>query len=183
MQDLEMEDLSFYYANYSLIYNDVITLYKGSFRPYVRDLAMLMCLRHPWSFWSRYCNFKAPHCYNCSILLVMWMFTLWLASGPCGATYYISHNCWMPFFRFHIRKSVITLSFWICLSCVFLYFYFYFQYFSLMSFKSKQTGLFKDKKDNKKVQKSTDIISDTADKFNFCHTSWSVAINLWWWMM
>lgn len=29
-QDLEMEDLNFYYANYSRIYNDVITLRKGS---------------------------------------------------------------------------------------------------------------------------------------------------------
>jgi hypothetical protein len=29
-QDVEMEDLNFYYANYSRIYNDVITLRKGS---------------------------------------------------------------------------------------------------------------------------------------------------------
>jgi uncharacterized Rmd1/YagE family protein len=29
-QDIEMEDLNFYYANYSRIYNDVITLRKGS---------------------------------------------------------------------------------------------------------------------------------------------------------
>ena len=35
-----------------------------------------------------------------------------------------------------------------------------FLYFSLMSFKSKWTGLFKDKKDNKKARKSTDIISN-----------------------
>jgi uncharacterized Rmd1/YagE family protein len=28
--DVEMEDLNFYYANYSRIYNDVITLRKGS---------------------------------------------------------------------------------------------------------------------------------------------------------
>jgi len=29
-EDVEMEDLNFYYANYSRIYNDVITLRKGS---------------------------------------------------------------------------------------------------------------------------------------------------------
>jgi len=29
-EDIEMEDLNFYYANYSRIYNDVITLRKGS---------------------------------------------------------------------------------------------------------------------------------------------------------
>ena len=32
-----------------------------------------------------------------------------------------------------------------------------------MSFKSKRTGLFKDKKDNKKAQKSTDIIPDVIE--------------------
>ena len=41
-----------------------------------------------------------------------------------------------------------------------------FLYFSLMSFKSKRTGLFKDKKDNKKVWKSTDIIPDVPPKFS-----------------
>ncbi len=30
VEDIEMEDLNFYYANYSRIYNDVITLRKGS---------------------------------------------------------------------------------------------------------------------------------------------------------
>ena len=34
-----------------------------------------------------------------------------------------------------------------------------------MSFESKQTGLFKDKKDNKKVRKSTDIIPDVAKHY------------------
>lgn len=29
-EDIEMEDLNFYYADYSRIYNDVITLRKGS---------------------------------------------------------------------------------------------------------------------------------------------------------
>ena len=42
-----------------------------------------------------------------------------------------------------------------------------FLYFPLMSFESKWTGLFKGKKDDKKAQKSTDIIPDVYDQLEY----------------
>lgn len=41
VEDIEMEDLNFYYANYSRIYNDVITLRKGSSFMYVKLVGCL----------------------------------------------------------------------------------------------------------------------------------------------